>query len=1059
MATGFSIGTKGYIGTGQYYNNDFWEYNPSGDSWTKKADFPGSARSDAAGFSIGTKGYIGTGYDGNEYYDAATDQIHIGEKNDFYEYDASSDTWIKKADFPFSARDAVGFSIGSKGYIGTGFQSSYGNSYYFSGFYEYTPGTRTSVSPPTVTTMSAGQPGGIIFSTGATLNATVNANGGSTSVYFEYGTTSSFGNTISAGTFTGYFDTRASATISSLTPNTQYVFRAVGQNEAGITYGSSRYFYTFARTPNAPVISNPTSSTLAVAIGGGDGNPSYTTYAIHETTTNQYVQFNGQLGSSPAYQTASGWGNKTVTGLLPGTTYTFEVRAQNSEGEPTGFGPSASGTTASQNVITYTPKDLAPGDLSLTSSWVDGNGNPPPNFTSPNQLFLISPRGIYRAPVFVGGPWTISGGSKVSLEHQYNLEFRPGASLNIGTGSEVDFHNNPVILKSDATGTASIGTISGTLSNATFVIAERFIPARRAWRMINVPLASSNTQAFGRFVNQSIYTAWQVAEIRVSPNQDFQNPSPGGPGSGTHITGGSVAQGFDQSPTNNSSIKTYDNATDNWLPLPNTNATPVSSNVFMLFVRGDRTIDLSKGTAAPPTNTVLRAGGALRIGNQTFAVNATGFTPIPNPYPSPINFATITKNNVPNSFYVWDPKMSGPDGVGAFVNVSFNGSTYDVTPTPASPISQYIQSHQSFLVRSTGAAGSLVIKETDKVKAGSDNVFRTGGVSQNLRINLMVNNADNTTAIADGVLSSYNTDFSDAVDEMDAVKMTNFNENIGMVRNGQVLTVERRSAISASDTIFLKLWNTAQTGYHLQFDPSNFSSSAIAAWLVDNYRHTSTPVSMSSISDVAFSVTADAASAAADRFMVVFKANSTLPVNFTTVKAYQQSANVQVDWNVATESNILNYEVEKSSNGVMFTKAGTVAAKANNNAAVAYNWTDVAPYVGNNYYRIKAVTLTGEVRYTQVVNVKTGKGRSEITAYPNPITNRTINLQLVNQPAGTYNVELINNLGQVIFRSQIKHAGGSATQPLQLNNKPAQGVYQLKISNGETKNSIQIICN
>lgn len=199
-----------------------------------------------------------------------------------------------------------------------------------------------------------------------------------------------------------------------------------------------------------------------------------------------------------------------------------------------------------QNVITYTPKDFF--DLSLTSSWVDEKGNPPPNFTSPNQIFLITPGGIYRAPLFVRGPWTISGGSKVVLQHQYNLEFLPAARLNIGAGSEVNFNNNPVILKSDATGTASIGTISGTLSNATFVIAERFIPARRAWRMINVPLVSSNTQTFGRFVNQSIYTAWQVAERRFSPNQDFQNPSPGGPGFGTHITGGSAAQGFDQSP-------------------------------------------------------------------------------------------------------------------------------------------------------------------------------------------------------------------------------------------------------------------------------------------------------------------------------------------------------------------------------------------------------------------------------------------------------------------------------------------------------------------------------
>jgi len=59
----FSIGNKGYIGTGYdpSYKNDFWEYDPTANNWTRKADFLGSARQLAVGFSIGNKGYIGTG--------------------------------------------------------------------------------------------------------------------------------------------------------------------------------------------------------------------------------------------------------------------------------------------------------------------------------------------------------------------------------------------------------------------------------------------------------------------------------------------------------------------------------------------------------------------------------------------------------------------------------------------------------------------------------------------------------------------------------------------------------------------------------------------------------------------------------------------------------------------------------------------------------------------------------------------------------------------------------------------------------------------------------------
>jgi N-acetylneuraminic acid mutarotase len=115
----FSVGTKGYIGIGskeQYtglpveYYSDFWEWDQATDVWTKKADFPGNARSGAVGFSIGNRGYVGTGLSDNSLTD------------EFWEWDQSTDVWTKKADFAGGPRSsAFGFSIGNKGYIGTGY--------------------------------------------------------------------------------------------------------------------------------------------------------------------------------------------------------------------------------------------------------------------------------------------------------------------------------------------------------------------------------------------------------------------------------------------------------------------------------------------------------------------------------------------------------------------------------------------------------------------------------------------------------------------------------------------------------------------------------------------------------------------------------------------------------------------------------------------------------------------------------------------------------------------------------------------------------------------------
>lgn len=117
LANGFSIGGKIYVGSGiDFYNQvggqfkplvDFWEYDIATDSWTRKKDFPGGCRWQAINFSVGGKGYLGSGPD----YDKQL-------KTDFWEYDPVADNWTRKADFPSTAR-GVTFNavVGSNAYV------------------------------------------------------------------------------------------------------------------------------------------------------------------------------------------------------------------------------------------------------------------------------------------------------------------------------------------------------------------------------------------------------------------------------------------------------------------------------------------------------------------------------------------------------------------------------------------------------------------------------------------------------------------------------------------------------------------------------------------------------------------------------------------------------------------------------------------------------------------------------------------------------------------------------------------------------------------------------
>ena len=371
-----------------------------------------------------------------------------------------------------------------------------------------------------------------------------------------------------------------------------------------------------------------------------------------------------------------------------------------------------------------------------------------------------------------------------------------------------------------------------------------------------------------------------------------------------------------------------------------------------------------------------------------------------------------------------------------------------------------IQSSQAFFVEGgLIRQGSLVISESSK-STSQRNVFRAFNTKdEKLLINLYFHNADNTITLADAAQTRYNSQYSTDVTAEDAGKPDNIDENVAVVRDGRKLMVERRPPIEKTDTIFLMLYNTKVKKYSFEIDPSNFTEPAPAAYLEDAYLKTSTPVSLSSPTLVEFSITNDVSSANPNRFKIVFKATSTLPVTITGVNAYQKNEGIQVDWSVTSESNVHYYEVEKSDNGQQFAKAAAVPATANNNTAISYDWLDVHANYGAHYYRIKTVENSGAFKYSKVVKVNIENGKNNIVVYPNPSTDRLVFVQMNNQPKGRYTIQMFNHLGQQLINTFIEHPGGSATQKIDVSRIVSEGIYQILISNGKNKINQQIIFN
>jgi len=145
FSAAFAVGDTAFVCTGYGFGNSLRGYDPAGNAWTRKADFPGKARGSAVAFSIGSKGYIGLGFGENERF------------ADLWEYDPAADCWTQKASLPAAGRDHAGaFVLDGKAYVFGGTRGEAGNDDFLKEVWAYDPAadrwTRKSDMPESTAT-------------------------------------------------------------------------------------------------------------------------------------------------------------------------------------------------------------------------------------------------------------------------------------------------------------------------------------------------------------------------------------------------------------------------------------------------------------------------------------------------------------------------------------------------------------------------------------------------------------------------------------------------------------------------------------------------------------------------------------------------------------------------------------------------------------------------------------------------------------------------------------------------------------------------------------------
>jgi len=362
----------------------------------------------------------------------------------------------------------------------------------------------------------------------------------------------------------------------------------------------------------------------------------------------------------------------------------------------------------------------------------------------------------------------------------------------------------------------------------------------------------------------------------------------------THITGSTTgANGFDASASGNPSLYTHNNAQASgtgWAPIANTNATNLNAmQGYRIFILGDRDADITAAPLPEMNNPVtLSATGTLTIGRVVFdsssepSLNSTtnavtdGYSLVGNPYVNSVDWHTLVKENLTDTYYAWDANMGTVEQRGRYVAYSIATES----STMASVVNQYIQPGQSFWIKNiSDSSGSLTFEETDKRgKEIIPNFYKTTA-SDLSRLELQVYQTSQLTIDSypiDAATSVFDNQFTNAIENGDITKLSTGVENLSFLNSDLALAIDARPQVTASDELLVQLQQfKANKDYTFRTHFSNFDTAA-TPFLLDTYLDKYTALSNDMPTDVRFITTSEVASYDLNRFKIVFQKNGTL---------------------------------------------------------------------------------------------------------------------------------------------------------------------------------------
>ena len=177
-------------------------------------------------------------------------------------------------------------------------------------------------------------------------------------------------------------------------------------------------------------------------------------------------------------------------------------------------------------------------------------------------------------------------------------------------------------------------------------------------------------------------------------------------------------------------------------------------------------------------------------------------------------------------------------------------------------------------------------------------------------------------------------------------------------------------------------------------------------------------------------------------------AGGVMPVKMTSFTVKKESNNAVLRWTTATETDNDHFEIERSFDGLNFSKVGTVTGNGTTTTSRNYTYTDPLANINAKilYYRLRIVDIDGKLSFSQVVALRLDGSltMSNFTVYPNPFTSN-IKLQVNSAKQENSSIRFINMNGQEVLKRNVTLMPGDNIVVIKDLETVAPGMYVMEL--------------